>query len=144
MRLSLYTDYSLRLLVYLATPGNDQPISTARVAKRFRVSAHHMHKVAQGLRRLGYVKSLSGRHGGLQLAAAPASLRIGAIVEALEGSGQLADCARGPCPLNGGCLLKGALDRAEQGFIEALNQYTVADVVRGPTLVRLERMMRAA
>jgi Rrf2 family nitric oxide-sensitive transcriptional repressor len=103
-----------------------------------------MHKVAQGLRRLGYVESVSGRYGGLKLAVAPESLRIGDVVEAMEGSGRMADCTRGPCPLHGGCLLKGALDRAERGFINELKKYTVADVVRGPTLHRLERLIQAA
>lgn len=108
MRLSLYTDFSLRLLVYLASCKDGKPVSAARIAGKYRVSSHHMHKVAQGLRRLGYVESVSGRYGGLKLAVAPESLRIGDVVEAMEGSGRMADCTRGPCPLHGGCLLKGA------------------------------------
>ena len=144
MRLSLYTDFSLRLLVYLAATGHERPVSAASVAERYRVSTHHMRKVAQGLRRLGYVESVSGRHGGLKLAVPPESLRVGDVVEAMEGMGHMADCRRGPCPLHGGCLLKGALDRAERGFIDELKKYSVADVVRGPTLFRLERMMKAA
>ena len=62
----------------------------------------------------------------------------------MEGVGAMADCSRGPCPLQGGCALKGALDHAEQTFLDELRKYTIADVVRGPTLVRLERIMRAA
>ena len=144
MRLSLYTDFSLRLLVYLAGTGEGKLVSAAKVAERYRVSAHHMRKVAQGLRRLGYIESVSGRNGGLRLALPPESLRVGDVVEAMEGSGRMADCRNGPCPLHGACLLKGALDHAERLFIDELKKHTVADVVRGPTLFRLERIMRAA
>ena len=144
MRLSLYTDFSLRLLVYLAGTKDGKPVSASKIAQRYHVSAHHMHKVAQGLRKLGYVDSASGRYGGLKLAVAPEALRIGDVVAAMEGIGSMVDCRRGPCPLHGACSLKSALDRAEQGFLDELRKYTLADVVRGPTLVRLERIMRAA
>lgn len=144
MRLSLYTDLSLRLLVYLAGVDRSQLISTTVVARKYRVSAHHMRKVAQGLRKLGYVESVEGRGGGLRLAVEPEFLRIGKIVESLEGIGRMADCTGGPCPLNGACLLKGALDRAERGFLEELNKASIADVVRGPTVIRLEKLIKAA
>jgi Rrf2 family nitric oxide-sensitive transcriptional repressor len=144
VRLSLYTDFSLRLLVYLAGIKDGKPVSAAKVAERYHVSAHHMHKVAQGLRKLGYVHSVSGRYGGLRLAVAAESLRVGDVVAAMEGSGALVDCHRGPCPLHGACALKGALDRAERLFLDELRKYTIADVVRGPTLLRLERIIRAA
>ena len=144
MRLSLYTDFSLRLLVYLAGSTGGQPVAVAEIARKYQVSAHHMRKVAQGLRRLGYVSSVSGRGGGLRLAQPAESLRIGDVVEAMEGTGKLVDCQLGPCMLHGGCVLKGALDRAERGFIDSLKKYSLADVVRGPTLVRLEMLMKAA
>lgn len=144
MRLSLYTDFALRALVYLGANRDGKPVSAAQIAAKYRVSRHHLHKVAQGLRKLGYVRSISGRYGGLQLALAPDQLNIGQIVESMEGSGRLVDCRRGPCPLHGGCLLKGALDRAERQFIDELKKYTVADILRGPTLLRLERLIKAA
>lgn len=144
MRLSLYTDLSLRLLVYLGGSNDGKPVGTAHVAGQLRVSAHHMHKVAQGLRKLGYIETVSGRLGGLRLLVPMDQLRIGDVVEAMEGSGKLADCKRGPCSLQGACLLKTALDAAERGFLNELKKYTLADVVRGPTLVRLQRLLRAA
>lgn len=144
VHLSLYTDFSLRLLVYLAGVRDARPVSARLIAEKYNVSAHHMHKVAQGLRKLGYIESVCGRNGGLRLAVAAESLRIGDVVEAMEGRGHMADCARGPCMLHGACLLKGALDRAERGFFDELRKYTLADVVRGPTVIRLENLMRAA
>lgn len=144
MRLSLYTDFSLRLLVYLAGTRNGEPVSVAKIAGKYGVSTHHMHKVAQGLRKLGYIESISGRHGGLRLARPPEALCIGDIVEAMEGTGHMADCQRGPCVLHGACILKGVLDRAERSFIDGLKKYTIADVMRGPTLLRIEHLQNAA
>lgn len=144
MRLSLYTDFSLRLLVYLAGAGKEKPVSVAKIAGKYGVSTHHMHKVAQGLRKLGYIESISGRHGGLRLARPPEALRIGDIVEAMEGSGHMADCERGPCVLHGACILKGVLDRAERSFIDGLKKFSIADVMRGPTLIRLDQLRKAA
>ena len=144
VRLSLYTDFSLRLLVYLGGSSDGKPISVAKIAEKYRVSTHHMHKVAQGLRKFGYIESVSGRHGGLRLARPPEALCIGEIVEAMEGTGQMADCERGPCALHGACILKGVLDRAERSFIDGLKKYSLADVLRGPTLVRLESLLKAA
>ena len=144
MRLSLYTDFSLRLLVYLAGVQDGKPVSAGLIADKHRVSTHHMHKVAQGLRKLGYVESVCGRNGGLRLAVPADALRIGDVVEAMEGRGHMADCTRGPCVLHGACILKGALDRAERNFLDELRKYTLADVVRGPTIIRLENLMRAA
>ncbi|MDB5988295.1 MAG: Rrf2 family transcriptional regulator [Nevskia sp.] len=144
MRLSLHTDFSLRLLVFLAANVEGKPIGAARIAERFKVSGHHMQKVAQTLRRLGYVTSRSGRQGGLALARPAETVRVGDVVEALEGRGQMADCRRGPCLFLGACALKVALDRAERGFIDDLRRYTIADVIRGPMRVQLDGLLRAA
>lgn len=144
VRLSLYTDFSLRLLVLLAGRRDDKPVSASFIADTYKVSAHHMHKVAQGLRKLGYIESICGRNGGLRLAVPAESLRIGDVVEAMEGRGKLVDCEKGPCGLHGACSLNGALNRAERRFYEEINKYTLADVVRGPVVVRLEHLMRAA
>jgi len=146
MRLSLYTDFSLRLLVYLAAADPDVPVSTTAIAQKYRVSAHHMRKVAQGLGRLGYIESLEGRRGGLRMSVPPEELRVGDVVEKLEGIGRLVQCKRGPCPLHGGCALKGERVRAERMFVAELNKVTIADVVRtpGPTVLKLERLLNAA
>jgi Rrf2 family transcriptional regulator, nitric oxide-sensitive transcriptional repressor len=144
MRISLYTDFSLRLLVYLASRPDARPVGAGRIAADFKVSAHHMQKVAQKLRKLGYVTSKSGRDGGLTLARAPGEIRIGDVVEALEGMGKIADCNRGPCLFFGACALKGALDRAERGFINELRGYTLTDVVRGPMRLKLAELSLAA
>jgi Rrf2 family nitric oxide-sensitive transcriptional repressor len=141
LRLSLFTDFSLRLLMYLAVAEKETWVKTPDVARAFGISLFHLQKAVQQLVRAGHVVALQGRSGGLQLARDPQLMKLGEIVAELEGSGCLVDCARGPCPLAGNCLLKGALDDAELGFIRALDRYTLADVAAGRTRKRLEQLV---
>jgi len=141
LRLSLYTDFSLRLLMYLAAAEPGAWVTTPHVAQAFDISLNHLQKAVQGLVRAGYVEALQGRAGGVRLAQPAASIRIGGVVAALEGSGCLVDCGRGPCPLSGLCLLKRALDEAERGFIRALDGYSLADVVAHQTGDALRSLM---
>ncbi len=141
LRLSLFTDFSLRLLMYLAVAEKDKWVKTLEVARAFDISVFHLQKAVQGLVRSGHVVAQQGRAGGLQLARDPKSIRLGGIVAELEGSGCLVDCGRGPCPLAGNCILKHALDEAELGFIRALDRYTLADVIAGRTKKGLEHLV---
>lgn len=133
LRLSLYTDLSLRLLLYLGTVEGGGWTTTPAVARTFGVSLNHLQKVARGLTGAGYIEARQGRSGGVRLARPPAEVRLGAVVAELEGLGCLVECGRGPCPLAGRCLLKTALDAAERSFIRELDRFTLADVLAGPT-----------
>jgi Rrf2 family nitric oxide-sensitive transcriptional repressor len=141
LRLSLYTDFSLRLLMYLAASEPGAWVTTPNVAQAFGISLNHLQKSVQGLVRAGYVEALQGRAGGVRLARPAAAIRIGGVVAALEGSGCLVDCGRGPCPLAGRCVLKHALDEAERGFIRALDGYSLADVVARQTGAALRSLI---
>jgi Rrf2 family nitric oxide-sensitive transcriptional repressor len=141
LRLSLYTDFSLRLLMYLAAAEPGGWSTTPKIARAFGISLHHLQKSVQGLVRAGYVEAHQGRAGGVRLAKPASAIRIGRVVATLEGSGCLVDCGRGPCPLAGQCLLKQALDEAEQGFIQALDRYCLADVVAERTGAALRGLM---
>jgi Rrf2 family nitric oxide-sensitive transcriptional repressor len=141
LRLSLYTDFSLRLLMYLAATPRGAWATTPNVARAFGISSHHLQKAVQGLVRGGYVEALQGRGGGVRLAKDPAAIRLGALVAELEGSGCLVDCRRGPCPLAGRCLLKSALDQAERSFIQELDRSTLADVVAKQTKTALHKLV---
>ncbi|UMY18221.1 Rrf2 family transcriptional regulator [Methylobacterium organophilum] len=133
MRLSLYTDFALRLLMYLAGQPPEAWATTPEVARVFGISAHHLQKSAQGLVRAGFVQARQGRSGGLRLAKPVGEIRLGAVVAELEGSGCLIDCERGPCPLAGHCALKHAIDNAERSFLRELDRFTLADVTAGRT-----------
>jgi len=127
--------------MYLAAAERGAWIRTADVARAFDISLNHLQKAVGGLVRAGYVEALQGRTGGVRLAQEAASIRLGAVVALLEGSGCLVDCERGPCPLAGHCLLKGALDGAERTFIRELDRFTLADVVVRQTGVALRALI---
>lgn len=141
LRLSLYTDLSLRLLLYLAAMEAGAWTTTPAAARAFGVSLNHLQKVARGLTGAGYIEARQGRAGGVRLARPPAEVRLGAVVAELEGLGCLVECARGPCPLAGRCLLKHALDAAERSFIRELDRFTLADVLAGPTGAALRELI---
>jgi Rrf2 family nitric oxide-sensitive transcriptional repressor len=130
MRLTRFTDISLRALMYLGAHG-ERPVSTAEMSARLRVSKDHLMKSLQSLAGLGLVAGARGRGGGFRLARAGASIRLGGLVRSLERSHGLAECfADGStCPLTGGCRLAGVLREAETAFYDVLEEYTVADLL---------------
>jgi len=144
MQLTRYTDFGLRVMMYL-TQGNgrDAPATIPEIAERFGVSRNHMVKVVHFLAQQGWVATTRGKGGGLRLARAPVDYRVGDLVQALEHQGALINCAEPPCALNGVCRLSGVLADAVQEFYDALNRHTLADLVRAPTgeaIVRLHRV----
>ena len=142
LRLSLYTDYSLRLMMYLAAAPKAERVGTRQVASAFGISIHHLQKAVLGLARMGYVETTSGRGGGLRLARPADEIYLGQLVAESEGIGCLVDCGRGPCPLAGRCILKKLLDGAEQAFINELNRRSLADIVLGQTGNALRELMK--
>ena len=140
MRLSMHTDFSLRVLMYLGSLESGELATTPIIAKRFNVSVHHLQKVVQTLRKLGLVETMQGNGGGMRLAVPASRIRLGWVVRHLESSGALVDCFRGPCPLANGCSLKIALDEAELAFFDKLNQSSLADALASPTQARLHAM----
>lgn len=142
MRLSRFTDIGLRAVMHLgAHPG--ERMSARAVADAYGVSKDHVMKSLQALSALGVVDAEPGRLGGFQLVHDPATLRLGALVAELEPSMDLAECFReeSVCPLTGACGLADALDGARGAFLDALDRYTVADLVAAnrPRLVELTR-----
>ena len=138
MQLNLKTDYSLRLLLFLALhPEELVPVS--RVAGAYCISVHHLSKVAQGLAEAGFVELVRGRGGGMRLAVDPAKVQIATVIRAVEGSFALVECfnAKGnTCSISPVCALKRMLAEAQAAFFSVLERYTLADVVRDPKALR--------
>jgi Rrf2 family nitric oxide-sensitive transcriptional repressor len=138
MRLTVHTDYALRVLTTLAVV-QDRVVTIDELAKRHRVSKNHLMKVAQTLVGSGLVRSVRGRSGGLRLARDPAEIRMGAVVRELEDDMRLVEClGEGPaaCVFTGACRLTRALARAVEAFLAELDKLTLADLVGSPTLMR--------
>jgi Rrf2 family nitric oxide-sensitive transcriptional repressor len=132
MRLTVYTDYALRLLMYLAVK-DDGLATIAEVAESYDVSRNHMMKVAHQLGVAGYVETVRGRTGGLRLARPAADINLGDVVRNTEQDMALVPCmspADAACAIRPSCLLKRALGRATAAFMDVLNEYSLGDLVK--------------
>lgn len=137
MRLTRYTDYSLRTLIYLGL--NDRGLSSiAEIARAYGISESHLTKVVHQLGRLGLVRTLRGRGGGLRLALPPSEIVIGAVVRQTEEDLALVECfAGGPCIITPSCRLRRALGEALAAFLAVLDGYTLADLLGGGSALEL-------
>jgi Rrf2 family nitric oxide-sensitive transcriptional repressor len=132
MRLTVYTDYSLRLMMYLAVK-DDGLATIAEVADSYGISKNHLMKVAYQLGVAGYVETVRGRGGGLRLAKPVDAIVLGEVVRHTEPDMALVQCFHpvdAPCAIRPACVLRRALERAGQAFIEVLDGYSLADLVK--------------
>jgi Rrf2 family nitric oxide-sensitive transcriptional repressor len=144
MRLTSYTDYSLRVLMYVGLRG-DKPSTIADIAASYGISQNHLTKVVHGLAKLGYLRTERGRGGGLRLARPPEAISIGAVVRELETGAPLVECfdaGEDACPITGACVLRRALGEAHTAFMQALDAYRLSDLLRPAT--RLARLLDLA
>lgn len=137
MKLTRYTDFALRVLIYLAL-NPDRQCSIAEIAVSYGVSENHLMKVVQQLAREGLVASTRGRSGGLRLGIAPQEIRIGAVVRLTEPDMDLAECAK--CIISGVCGLTSVFGQATEAFLHTLDEVTLADVIRSGD--RLHALLR--
>jgi Rrf2 family transcriptional regulator, nitric oxide-sensitive transcriptional repressor len=132
VQLTRFSDLGLRLLMYLAVNDRQSPpVTVAEVALQFKMARNHLVKVSATLTRHGYIRSLRGRAGGIELARPADQIRVGDLVRLLEGSEHLIDCEALHCVLNPACGLKSALSHALNTFYDTLNTYTLASILKG-------------
>ena len=134
MRLTQFTDYALRTLLYLGV-HNDRLVPVAEVARSYRVSHNHLVKVAAMLTELGVVEAVRGRGGGLRLAVDPGEINVGWVIRRTEPDLHLVECfdrATDTCPITPACMLKKVLHEARRNFLETLDRYTLADFLASP------------
>ncbi|MGE0226048.1 MAG: Rrf2 family transcriptional regulator [Acetobacteraceae bacterium] len=132
MQLTLYTDYSLRVLIYLGL-RRDRLSTVSEIAQGYGISRNHLVKVVHNLSTLGFIHSLRGKGGGLSLARAPELINIGDVVRHAEANFNIVECFDGRqlnCPITPVCRLKGALSDATDAFLGVLDGYTLADVLK--------------
>ncbi|MEW7865995.1 Rrf2 family transcriptional regulator [Aeromonas diversa] len=129
MRLTSYTDFGLRALLYLATLPEGELSSVGKVSALYDVSRNHMVKVINQLVKLGYLGSQRGKNGGIWLAVKPAGVNVGAVIRELEGNLDGIDCGSPVCHIVSVCLLKGALKEAMSAFLRVMDGYTLEDLL---------------
>lgn len=129
MRLSLQTDYALRSLMFLAVQPGRRNI--AEIATFFGISEGHVAKVVNHLARMGYIRSVRGVGGGIELAKSPNDITIGEVVSSVEGGMHLLDCVGmdNVCVIERACKLKGVLAKAEALQRDYLNSVRLSDVL---------------
>jgi Rrf2 family transcriptional regulator, nitric oxide-sensitive transcriptional repressor len=142
MRLTVHTDYALRVLMFLAV-NPDKLVTVNEIAVRYDISKNHLMKVAQTLSKIGVIKSTRGRAGGLALNKNSDDVNIGDLVQELERKSPLAECFPGgenSCILSNCCNLRSALAKAEQAFFASLRETSLSDLVQKnhDLLLRLE------
>lgn len=145
MRLTMHTDYALRLLMLLALEP-EQVHTIEAAARRYRISRNHLMKVVQTLAQAGFVASARGRGGGLRLGRPAATISLGAVVRATEDSLALVECfdaERNACVVASACGLRGPLREALEAFLAVLDRYSLADLLRDPGSFRRMRRMLA-
>ena len=126
MRLTRYTDYAMRVLLYLAARP-DRLCSIAEIAAVYGISQNHLMKVVSDLVNAGYLVSVRGRSGGVRLARLPTEINIGSVVRHTEDGFDLADC--GSCIIAPACGLTGALAQALAAFMKVLDGYTLENLM---------------
>ncbi len=135
MRLSEYTDYTLRVLMYCAR-HRERLVTISELAEQHGLSKGHLMKVVNDLARQGLIETTRGRGGGLRLAKEPQMIRIGDVVRASETDFRLVECfdaSTNACNLTPGCRLKHLFDAALQAYFQALDGATLADLTAGLT-----------
>lgn len=132
MRLTVYTDYALRILMYLAL-RDDQLATIAEIAESYKISRNHLMKVAHQLGVAGYVETVRGRGGGLRLAKPIGAIGLGEVVRYTEPDMAIVSCfdpVGESCAIQSCCVLKRALKTARDAFLEVLDGYTLSDLIQ--------------
>ena len=131
MRLTSFTDYSLRTLLYLCA-HRDQLVTIQDIADMHSISKNHLMKVVYQLGQSGLVETVRGRNGGLRLAKDPKDINIGALVRMTETDFFMAECfdrEHDTCPLTPNCTLKHTLNDATRAFLAVLDRQTLQDML---------------
>jgi Rrf2 family nitric oxide-sensitive transcriptional repressor len=133
MRLTNFSDYCLRLLMYAAV-RQDRLVTIEEVSEVYNISRAHLMKVANTLTKAGYLKAVRGRSGGLTLAKPPGKIKLGEVVRATEPDFALVECfgAGNECIITPSCRLRGILHEGLDAFGKVLDRYTLADLMLRP------------
>lgn len=128
MKITQFTDFSLRLLLYLAR-NRDRIVTVREVAEYYKVSAEHLKKIVRRLSELGHLHTVRGKHGGLKLAREPHEINLGRLLREEENLQLMPCCETGaPCPMDA-CKLRGVVDEALLAFLAVLDARTLSDII---------------
>jgi Rrf2 family transcriptional regulator, nitric oxide-sensitive transcriptional repressor len=133
MRLTNYTDYSLRVLIFLALKKEDELSTIKEIADTYQISKNHLMKITHDLGKLGLIDTIRGRNGGIRLAMTPSEINLGEVISKTEEDFHIVECfsnEKNDCVITPACKLKHILAEALQAFIHVLKQYTLEDLIQ--------------
>lgn len=131
MRLTLHTDFALRVLIHVGL--NENRLTTINeIAESFGISKNHLMKVVNDLAQKGYLDTVRGRNGGIRLMRKPRDINIGQVVRDTEDKLEVLGCLRrkGFCRIERACVLRGVVEEATSAFLDVFDGYTLADLIR--------------
>ncbi|AZT84982.1 Rrf2 family transcriptional regulator [Marinobacter sp. NP-4(2019)] len=145
MHITRYTDYSMRVLIYLAVQG-DRLATIQEIADSYDISKNHLMKVVHQLNKKGYIETIRGKKGGIRLHMAPEDINIGVLVRETEQDMSIVECfsSNNACRITPVCGLKSMFAEALKAFLETLDKYTLADVVQNQHRPQLLRLLQIA
>lgn len=141
MRLTLQTDYSLRVVMYIAVAKSSR-CTIHSIAEAYKISENHLMKIVHRMTQMGYLETTRGRTGGLRLSPDTLSIKLGDFIYAVEPDFDYVPCLQEDegCVISKCCVLKTAILEAHEAFIESLNRYQLSDLVAHP--VRLAKALK--
>ena len=138
MQLNKFSDYGLRLLMFLLKPS-EELVTIAQAAAALKISENHLVKVTHFMVKQGWIISTRGKGGGIRLAPKAYELPIGEIVRTLEHDQKAVNCLEPACALRFSCGLKPLLDQALEQFYQHLNGFQLRDALHQPVLYSLTK-----
>lgn len=137
MRLSSFSDYSLRVLMYLGA-HRCRLATVGEIATAYAISGHHLTKVVNLLGHLGYIETVRGKGGGIRLGRAPEEIGLGEVIRQTENDFALVECFAGSsqCQIQGACRLPPILDEALAAMFAVLDRHTLADLLQESVSLR--------
>jgi len=138
MQLTHYTDYGLRVLIFLSIQKDERRVTISEISKHFKIPRNHLVKVVHRLGQLKYIHSTRGKNGGIVLGQSADAIKIGDVVRQMESKLDVVNCeSPSPCPIKPNCQLKSILNEAGDAFLKVLDQYTIADLQQAPEQLKV-------
>lgn len=145
MHITRFTDYSLRVLMYLAVKG-DGLATIQEIADSYDISKNHLMKVVHQLNKKGYIETVRGKKGGMRLHMTPEEISIGVLVRETEHDLSIMEChsSKNACKITPVCGLKPVFGEALQAFLAVLDKYTLKDVMKDQDKPQFLRLLQIA
>lgn len=136
MQLKKYTDYGLRVLMYLAAKEDNERVTIDELSGIFNVPRNHLNKVVHQLGKEGLIETRRGKNGGFLLAVDPADVRLDRVIRRLEGDEYWIDCHKPECAIFPVCELKSLINQGKETFYNFLSNYTLASLLKHESEIR--------